>query len=160
MQQRGFSIDNIGDVALSVGIAVIVVAVVALILATFIPSTYMDVTVANTTFDNTTTLTVSHGLVSWAVYNDTTQNYLLTLDNYTLWPANGSLVVNGSAAFGGLESVAYVYSGDSNATEITSAGLAAIASFADWFAIVVIVVVAVIILTLVMLLRGRGGGRE
>lgn len=83
------AIDSIGDVALALGIAIIVVAVVALILATML---------ANTT--------------------------------------------------------------DGNATAIIAAGLAAIASFADWFAIIVIVVVAVIILTLVMLLRGRGGGRE
>ena len=46
---------------------------------------------------------------------------------------------------------------DANATYVLGKGLTAMASFADWFEILVIVVIAVIILALVMFLRGRGG---
>lgn len=159
MQKHGFSIDGIGDVALSVGIAIIVVAVVALILATFIPSTYTDITVTNTTFDNSTTIPVGYELKSWSVFNDTTQVYgALPANNYTLYANNGSLTIDDTEAIKyGDESVNFVYSGNSNATAVVSKGLIAISAFADWFSIIIIVVVAVVILTLVMLLRGRGG---
>lgn len=46
---------------------------------------------------------------------------------------------------------------DKNATYVIGKGLTAIASFSDWFSIIVIVVIAVIILALVLMLRGRPG---
>lgn len=49
---------------------------------------------------------------------------------------------------------------DANATYVLGKGLAAMTSFADWFAIIVVVVVSVIILAIVLLLRGAAGGRQ
>jgi len=103
-------------------------------------------------------LTVSHGLKSWAVYNDTTQAYgSLPATNYTINTTTGFLNVTDSDARVGTESVNYMYSGDSNATSIVSKGLIAIGSFADWFIILIVVVIAVIVLALLQYLRGRGG---
>lgn len=48
---------------------------------------------------------------------------------------------------------------EGNATAVIGKGLAAMSSFADWFAIIIVVVVAVIVIGLVMLL-GRGQGRS
>lgn len=49
---------------------------------------------------------------------------------------------------------------DGNATYVINKGLTAMASFADWFAIIVVVTVSVIILAIVLLLRDAAGGRQ
>ena len=157
--QQSIGINDIGPLALGIGVAVIVVSIIALILAQMIPATYLDRTVNNHTFDNTTTLSVGHALKSWSVYNDTTQLYAeLPAANYTVYTNNGTLIMHQEDDYIlGLESVNYVYNADSNATYTTNLGLAAVITISSWFSLVVIVVVAVIILSLVLMLRGRGG---
>lgn len=161
----GIGINDIGTSARGIGIAVLTVAILVLVLATMQPATYKNITVANLTFDNETTLTVQYGLVSWNVYNDTTQTYAaLPATNYTLNTATGFLNVTDNTARGGpgtniLESVRYVYSGNSNATAILILGGSAIITISDWVGMIVVIVIAVIILGLVMML-GRNTRRK
>jgi len=165
----GLSIGDIGPIALTLGIAVIVISVVSLVLGNMVPQTYDALSVTNETFNATSdpyTYTVNEA-------GDTT---FVELTDVTCYSDAGSTALADSACNvtdagagdvklsttvdSGDEAVDYDYDEETTATSITDKGLTAMETFGDWFNIITIVAVASIILGLVMLFRSstnRGG---
>lgn len=158
-------IKDIPELALGIGIAIVIVAITSLVIVSMVPSSYMTMTYANWTFTHPTNVTqvpvsgIGAALYSVTVYNDTTQlwsrpettNWTLNTSNYTLQLLDTSLMNTP------MKSISFRYLAYTNSTKILEKGADAFMDFADWFAILVVVIVSVLILALVMMLRNRGG---
>jgi hypothetical protein len=172
MKGQSIGINDIGPVAISLGVAIISIAVIALVISMMRPASYTTVNVGNYTFaypTNVTTLPATNCimsndngcvLLSIAVYNATTQasTSLQDVNYYIYYSNNLSLQLNQTSLMNApLKSVAYTFTGGTNATSVLTSGGTALTIFADWFQILVIVIIAVIILALIMLIgRQRG----
>lgn len=172
-EKLGLSVGDIGPIALSLGVAVIIISVVALVLGTMTPQTYQETAVTNETFNATSdpyTLTVSHAsdsdfveLTDATVYK--TSDYLnstseLADSAYNISDSEAGTIELSTSVDSGNEAIDYKYDEETTSTGILTKGKDAMSTFSDWFNIIVIVAVAAIILGLVMLFRGssRGGG--
>jgi hypothetical protein len=173
------NVQDIGPVALSIGLAIIIVAVMAMILSQMAPQTYVEIPIVNDSFShstlagvganatNVTLTTVGYGMKSGTLivrwYSNTTLNTTtLTTGNYTLLSGiNGIVEVEAISAWntsGDKIDFSYTYDDAGASTSTITAGLSALSVFGDWFGIIVIVAVAAIILGLVMLFRASASG--
>lgn len=169
-----FRPEDVGPLALSIGMGIIIIALVATILPGFLPATYTSTAVTNETINSsgsvpeTLTTTNREGGISGVViytknteYGDTIK--LLPAANYTILSSTaGTINVTAATDMNSTNdqyNVSYTYQAYGNATEVVHTGTGAIVDFADWFAIIVIVVVSVIIIGVVLMLQRAGGGR-
>lgn len=165
-----FGIKDIGPIALSLGIAVIVISVVAMILGQMGPQTYMDRNVPNETFNANSdpyTYTVNRtsekdfvDLTKVTCYESTSQDTELSDNDCNISDAEAGKVKISTTVDSGDESLEYNYAEETQATSVVEKGEDAMATFGDWFNILVIVSVSAIVLGLVMLFRGTTGGTK
>ena len=165
-------IDDLGPLALAIGVAIMIVSIVAMVLAGFIPSTYVERTITSETHNSSGTIpetvtltTVEGGIITGSISISATDFVTGTVNNSIVYNVisltAGTLNVtnahwiNHTADY---YTVNYTYDGFGNSTAILQKGLVAMSNFGDWFGLIVIVAIAVIILGLVLLLRGRPGG--
>ena len=165
----GLSIGDIGPIALTLGVAVIIISVVSLVLGTMSSQTYQTAIVENETFNATATdydYTVEKASDADFVEVTMAQGYETDAQNTEV----NTMILDAEAGKLNFEyssdptsttqSVYYEYDEETTSTNIIDKGLESMSVFGAWFDIIVIVSVAAIILGLVMLFRGsaRGGG--
>lgn len=163
MKMKGASslnIDSIPTMALALFTAIVTIAIIALVVVNMMPASYRANTIYNYTFTaNVTSLPyidAGYNNLSIACFNSS--GVAMASTNFTYWDNNNTLMIRNGVDTGGYaRSCTYQYSAFTNATSVLSKGTVALASFADWFGILVIVIISVIILGLVMFLKGRGG---
>ena len=148
------NVQNIGPIALSLGIGALVLAVMVMVLAGFIPSTYQT-SLTNTTFaTNFTQLDSNKGWVEVVgVYNTTnsTAGFKLPATNYTI---NGTYYLNitdiATMNIAQTHMVLFNVKAVSNSTNVVTKMVIALGTLADWYPIIIIVICAVIVITLIM----------
>ncbi|MFP4019075.1 MAG: hypothetical protein ACLFUH_07475 [Bacteroidales bacterium] len=174
-KRKGLTIGDIGPIASTLGVAIIIISVIAMILASMAPQTYVATEVTNESHSltlpgNLTVDNVEKGIESDSetLYfwddSESTATELDETDNYTVTSYDdGKFEVKDISDYsetdGDTINIDYAYLSAGTATSVLTAGEGALEVFADWFSIIVIVSVATIILGLVYMFRRQSGGQ-